>query len=60
MTHSSAKNSNDDSSGARTPGSPDNEKSDGNDINVDSIKEEKASNLLNSSPMEHLTKEGNF
>ena len=60
MTHNSAKSSNDDSSGARTPGSPDNEKSDGNnDINVESIKEEKVPNLIpNSSPMDHMNKEG--
>ena len=67
MTHNSAasKNSNDDSSGTRTPGSPEmNEKSDGgdnrnNDINVESIKEEKVSNMMNSSPMEQqMNKEG--
>ena len=68
MTHNSAasKNSNDDSSGTRTPGSPEmNEKSDdnrgdrNNDINVESIKEEKVSNMMNSSPMEHqMNKEG--
>merc|ERR1711953_752386 len=57
MTHNSAasKNSNDDSSGTRTPGSPEmNEKSDdnrgdrNNDINVESIKEEKVPNMMNS------------
>ena len=38
-----SKNSNEDSNGNRTPGSPDqNDKSDGNDISVDNIKEEKA------------------
>ena len=68
MTHNSAasKNSNDDSSGTRTPGSPEmNEKSDdnrgdrNNDINVESIKEEKVSNMMNSSPMDHqMNKEG--
>ena len=69
MTHNSAasKNSNDDSSGTRTPGSPEmNEKSDGgdnrnNDINVESIKEEKVSNMMNSSPMEQqMNKEGKY
>ena len=67
MTHNSAasKNSNDDSSGTRTPGSPEmNEKSEdrgdrNNDINVESIKEEKVSNMMNSSPMDHqMNKEG--
>ena len=63
MTHNSAasKNSNDDSSGTRTPGSPENEKSDGdrnNDINVESIKEEKVSNIMSTSPMEQMNKEG--
>ena len=41
-----SKNSNEDSNGNRTPGSPGdpNEKSDGNDISVDNIKEEKSGN----------------
>ena len=37
-----SKNSNEDSNGNRTPDPDANEKSDGNDISVDNIKEEKA------------------
>ena len=39
-----SKNSNEDSNGNRTPDPDANEKSDGNDISVDNIKEEKSGN----------------
>ena len=45
-----SKNSNEDSNGNRTPDPDANEKSDGNDISVDNIKEEKSGNGNPSNP----------